>query len=83
MADSLTEIIVDSVLTIRREGQPIDLFMVEIMTMQHRTESETRLVKGLVMDHGSRHPDMPKRLENAFIFTCNVSLEYEKTYGIF
>lgn len=79
LADSLTEIIVDSVLTIRREGQPIDLFMVEIMTMQHRTESETRLVKGLVMDHGSRHPDMPKRLENAFIFTCNVSLEFEKT----
>nr|AAM12859.1 chaperonin containing TCP-1 zeta subunit [Physarum polycephalum] len=79
LADSLTEIVVDAVLTIRREGQPIDLFMVEIMTMQHRTESETRLVKGLVMDHGSRHPDMPKRLENAFIFTCNVPLEFEKT----
>ena len=31
------------------------------------------------MDHGSRHPDMPKRLENAYILTCNVSLEYEKT----
>ena len=82
LADSLTEIVVDAVLTIRREGQPIDLFMVEIMTMQHRTESETRLVKGIVMDHGSRHPDMPKRLENAFIFTCNVSLEFEKTYVI-
>jgi T-complex protein 1 subunit zeta len=31
------------------------------------------------MDHGGRHPDMPKRLENCFILTCNVSLEYEKT----
>lgn len=31
------------------------------------------------MDHGPRHPDMPKRVENAFILTCNVSLEYEKT----
>merc|ERR1712107_639647 len=30
-------------------------------------------------DHGGRHPDMPKRLENCFILTCNVSLEYEKT----
>ncbi len=38
-----------------------------------------RLVRGLVMDHGSRHPDMPKRVENAFILTCNVSMEYEKT----
>lgn len=32
------------------------------------------------MDHGGRHPDMPKRLENAYILTLNVSLEYEKTY---
>jgi len=31
------------------------------------------------LDHGGRHPDMPKRVENAFILTCNVSLEYEKT----
>merc|ERR1719326_686430 len=31
------------------------------------------------MDHGARHPDMPKRLENCFILTCNVSLEYEKS----
>jgi T-complex protein 1 subunit zeta len=33
----------------------------------------------LVLDHGGRHPDMPKRVENAFILTCNVSLEYDKT----
>ena len=32
------------------------------------------------MDHGARHPDMPKSLENCRIFTCNVSFEYEKTY---
>ena len=37
-----------------------------------------RLIRGLVMDHGSRHPDMPKRVEDAYILTCNVSLEYEK-----
>ncbi len=36
-------------------------------------------IKGLVLDHGGRHPEMPKRVENAFILTCNVSLEYEKT----
>ena len=60
--------------------EPIDLHMVEIMKMQHRTASETQLVRGLVLDHGARHPDMPKRLENAFILTLNVSLEYEKTF---
>ncbi len=32
------------------------------------------------MDHGARHPDMKKKVEDAFILTCNVSLEYEKRY---
>jgi len=32
-----------------------------------------------VLDHGARHPDMPKRVENAHILILNVSLEYEKT----
>lgn len=31
------------------------------------------------MDHGARHPDMKKRVEDAYVLTCNVSLEYEKT----
>lgn len=35
--------------------------------------------KQQVMDHGARHPDMPKSLENCHILTCNVSFEYEKT----
>ena len=34
---------------------------------------------GLVLDHGARHPDMPRYLEKAYILTCNVSMEYEKT----
>ena len=59
---------------------PIDLHMIEIMKMQHRVASETQLVRGLVLDHGARHPDMPRRVENAYVLTINVSLEYEKTY---
>ncbi|KYQ91904.1 chaperonin containing TCP1 zeta subunit [Tieghemostelium lacteum] len=79
LADQLTEHVVDSLLLIRKDNEPIDLFMVEIMTMQHRTDGQSQLIKGLVLDHGSRHPDMPKKLSNCFILTCNVSLEYEKT----
>lgn len=75
----LTDVCVDSVLAIRQGDKPVDLHMIEIMEMQHKTETDTQLVKGVVMDHGSRHPDMPKRLENAYILTCNVSLEYEKS----
>eukprot|EP00271_Cylindrocystis_brebissonii_P006700 TRINITY_DN19481_c0_g1_i1.p1 TRINITY_DN19481_c0_g1~~TRINITY_DN19481_c0_g1_i1.p1 ORF type:complete len:535 (+),score=131.93 TRINITY_DN19481_c0_g1_i1:189-1793(+) len=79
LADQLTDIVVNSVLCIRKPEEPIDLFMVEIMHMRHKFDSDTRLVEGLVLDHGARHPDMKKRVENAFILTCNVSLEYEKS----
>ena len=47
--------------------------------MVHKLGTETKLVKGLVLDHGARHPDMPNELENCYILTMNVSLEYEKT----
>ncbi|XP_068385667.1 T-complex protein 1 subunit zeta-2 isoform X3 [Eschrichtius robustus] len=79
LADMLTEAVVDSVLAIRRPGYPIDLFMVEIMEMKHKSETDTKLIRGLVLDHGARHLDMKKRVQDAFILTCNVSLEYEKT----
>jgi len=79
IADSLTGICVEAMTAIKQDGQPIDLHMVELMEMQHRAESDSKLVRGMVLDHGGRHPDMPKRLENCYILTCNVSLEYEKT----
>ncbi|XP_010639676.1 T-complex protein 1 subunit zeta-2 isoform X5 [Fukomys damarensis] len=82
LADVLIEAVVDSVLAVRRPAYPIDLFMVEIIEMKHKSETDTRLIRGLVLDHGARHPDMKKRVEDAFILTCNVSLEYEKTEGI-
>ncbi len=53
---------------------------VEIMHMKHRLDEDTQLVRGLVLDHGARHPGMPKRVEGeVFILTCNISLEYEKS----
>ncbi|XP_011097194.1 T-complex protein 1 subunit zeta 1 [Sesamum indicum] len=79
LADQLTDIVVNSVLCIRKPEEPIDLFMVEIMHMRHKFDVDTRLVEGLVLDHGSRHPDMKRRAENCYILTCNVSLEYEKS----
>ncbi|KAM6338002.1 T-complex protein 1 subunit zeta [Alca torda] len=79
LADILTEAVVDSVLTVRKPDEPIDLHMVEIMEMKHKSETDTTLIRGLVLDHGARHPDMKKRVEDAYVLTCNVSLEYEKT----
>jgi T-complex protein 1 subunit zeta len=79
VADKLTEICVDAILAIKQEDKEIDLHMIELMEMQHRTAIDTTLIRGIVTDHGARHPDMPKRVENAYILTCNVSLEYEKS----
>jgi T-complex protein 1 subunit zeta len=79
LADKLTEAVVDAVLIVKKENKPIDLHMVEIMKMKHQSDMDTRLVRGLVLDHGARHPDMPKRVEDAYILILNVSLEYEKT----
>ena len=79
LAEQLTPSVVDAVLTIYQPPAKPDLHMIEIMKMQHRTAADTQLIKGLALDHGARHPDMPKRVENAYILTLNVSLEYEKS----
>lgn len=79
LAAKLTPDIVDAVLAVYQAPTKPDLHMVEIMKMQHRTASETQLIRGLALDHGARHPDMPRFLENASILSLNVSLEYEKS----
>ena len=79
LADVLTETIVDSILAIKKQDEPIDLFVVEVMEMKHKSEMDTSLIRGLVLDHGARPPDMKKRIEDAYSLTCKVSLEYEKS----
>merc|ERR1719343_475027 len=79
LADPMAEVCVDAIKCIKKPDAPLDLNMVEILHMKNKLVTDTRLVKGLVLDHGARHPDMPKRLENCYILTCNVSMEYEKS----
>lgn len=79
LADQMTDAVVAAVQCVAEKDEAIDLHMVEILTMQHKLQSDSRFVRGMVLDHGSRHPDMPKYLENCYIMTCNVSMEYEKS----
>lgn len=79
LAERLTPSLTDAVLAIYEAPAKPDLHMIEIMTMQHKSAADTQLIRGLALDHGARHPDMPKRVENAHILTLNVSLEYEKS----
>jgi len=78
LAEHLTQIVVDSVLAVKREDM-IDLHMVEIMHMRHRSALDTKFIDGLVLDHGARHPNMRKDSSNCAILILNVSLEYEKS----
>jgi len=61
VVDKLTPIVVNAVKTIMRPETPIDLHMIEILSMQHSSDSDCRLVIGLALDHGARNPDMPKK----------------------
>eukprot|EP01041_Mallomonas_annulata_P006314 gene6314-12773_t len=79
LADKISDVVVDAMLAISTEGQPIDLHMVEIMQMLHKSGSDSTFIRGIVLDHGARHPDMPRSLENVHVLTCNISMEYEKT----
>lgn len=49
MADVLTDVCVDAVLAIKQGDKPVDLHMVELMEMQHKTETDTSLVKGKII----------------------------------
>jgi len=79
LADLFTEIVVDAVLCIRKPEEKVDLHMIEVMHMLHKSGTDSRLVKGLVMDHGGRHPGMPKSLRKCHILTMNYDLEYQKS----
>ena len=79
LSEQLADAVVDAVFAVAEEGKEVDLHMVEVMHMRHRLSSDTRFVNGIVLDHGGRNNDMPKYLENAYILTCNVSLEYERS----
>jgi len=86
LAEKMTEAVVDAIQCIgfdedisEEERRPLDLHMIEVMTMQRKMGTDSKYVNGLVLDHGGRHPDMPKVLFKCHIMTCNVTFEYEST----
>ena len=54
IADLMVEACVEAIQSIAVPDQPIDLHMVEILTMKHRLGGDSRFVRGLVLDHGTR-----------------------------
>lgn len=64
---------------VRENENDFDATMVETLKFQSGDALESELIRGLVLDHGGRHSNMPKRLENVGVLLLNISLEYEKT----
>jgi len=78
LSNKFANIVVDAVLTIYNEGKIVDLDRFEMLQINTRTESDSKWIRGIVLDHGARHPDMPKIINNALILLCNINLEYER-----
>ncbi|KAK1331070.1 hypothetical protein QTO34_009018 [Cnephaeus nilssonii] len=67
LADVLIEAVVDSVLTISRPGYPIDLFMVEIMEMKHKSETDTNEVSSGFFYKTAQEKEKLVKAERKFI----------------
>uniref|UniRef100_A0A9J7Y873 Uncharacterized protein n=1 Tax=Cyprinus carpio carpio TaxID=630221 RepID=A0A9J7Y873_CYPCA len=67
LADLLTEAVVDAVLAIRKPNEPIDLYMVEIMEMKHKTDSDTQEVNSGFFYKSAGERDKLVKAERKFI----------------
>ena len=80
--EQLADIVVDAVLYVARkigEEYRVDLDDVMVEKKSGESVTETKLIKGIVLDKEVVHSGMPRRVENAKIALLNCPLEVEKT----
>jgi thermosome len=80
--EQLADIVVEAVLDIAEKvGDEIRVDLDDIMVEKKPGESvtDTKLIKGIILDKEVVHPGMPKRVENAKIALLDTALEVEKT----
>ena len=80
----LAEIVVSALLQIADKDPTNDTYKVDIDNIKVEKKpggstSDTKLIKGIVLDKEVVHPGMPKRIEDAKIALINSPLEIEKT----
>uniref|UniRef100_A0A673UTZ0 Chaperonin containing TCP1 subunit 6B n=1 Tax=Suricata suricatta TaxID=37032 RepID=A0A673UTZ0_SURSU len=63
----MTAAVVDSVLAIKRPGYPIDLFMVEIVEMKHKSETDTKEVSSGFFYNTAEEREKLAKAERKFI----------------
>ena len=80
--EQLAEIAVDAILHVSQKvGEQYRADLDDIMVEKKPGESitDTKLIKGVVLDKEVVHPGMPKRVEKAKIVLLDTALEIEKT----
>ncbi|MEM2111735.1 MAG: thermosome subunit beta, partial [Candidatus Bathyarchaeia archaeon] len=80
--EALADIAVDAVLHVAQkvgDGYRVDLDDIMVEKKPGESITETKLIKGIVLDKEVVHPGMPKRVENAKIALLDCALEVEKT----
>ncbi len=81
-SEYLSDIAVDAVLQIAEpvnDGYEVDLDMIKIETKSGASMTDTRLVKGLIIDKEVVHDGMVKQVKKARIGLLNAPMEIEKT----
>ena len=78
----LAKLAVEAILQVAEkteEGYRVDVDDVKVEKKPGESLTDTKLIKGIVIDKEVVHPGMPKRVENAKIALLNCPLEIEKT----
>ena len=78
----LAKLAVEAILQVAEkteEGYRVDVDDVKVEKKPGESLTDTKLIKGIVIDKEVVHPGMPKRIENAKIALLNCPLEIEKT----
>ena len=81
-SDHLSDIAVDAVLQVAEEsngGYEVDLDNIKVEKKPGASLTDTRLVKGLIIDKEVVHDGMPKQVKKATIGLLNAAMEIEKT----
>ncbi|HID16801.1 TPA: thermosome subunit, partial [Candidatus Bathyarchaeota archaeon] len=80
--DYVADMAVEAILQVAEktpEGYKVDVDDVKVEKKAGESLTDTKLVKGIVLDKEVVHPGMPKRVEDAKIALLNCPLEIEKT----
>jgi thermosome len=81
-SDYIADLAVDAILQVAEEddgGYGVDLDMIKLEKKPGGAITETKLLRGLVIDKEVVHSDMPKLVKDAKIGLLNAAMEIEKT----